>query len=202
MSSFSFVLLVAMGRSSVNIFTADISPAASRSNSPATNCITTCQALCLILSETNFRNPSVFFMVSTTCLAARNSCTVRCRKQNWASPASMGVGLFRSGRRWSNPQSSTPLTSLAEKVSLPSSSPRRAIFPKLLKTLWTWEGNSQYLVKINWSLPSDWRYSSLCLKKKILRATLYILVSLVGRLQPLECICDKQEQMMKQWTGI
>ena len=183
MSSFSFVLLVAMGRSSVNIFTADISPAASGSKSPATNCITTCQALWLILSEANFRNSSVFFMVSTTCLAARNSCIVRCRKQNWASPASRGVGLFRSGRRWSNPHSSTPSTSFAVKVSLPSSSPRRAIFPNLLKTLWTWEGNSQYLVKINWSLESlDPRYSSLCLKKKIFRAKLYILVSLVGKL--------------------
>ena len=191
-----------MGRSSANIFTADISPAASGSNSPATNCSITCQALCLILSETNFRNSSVFFMVSTTCLAARNSCTVRCMKQNWASPTSRGVGLFRSGRRWSNPQSSTPSTSFAVKVILPSLSPRRAIFPNLLKTFWTLGGNSQYLVKINWSLESlDWRYSSLCLEKKIFRAKLYIVVSVVGKLSLSECSRDKQEQTMKQWIG-
>ena len=57
------------------------------SSSPATNCITTFHAPSLMWSETNVFSSS-WLMVSTKCFAAKNSCTVRWRKQYWAFPSS------------------------------------------------------------------------------------------------------------------
>ena len=57
------------------------------SSSPATNCITTFHAPSLMWSETNDFSSS-WPLVSTKCFAAKNSCTVRWRKQYWAFPSS------------------------------------------------------------------------------------------------------------------
>ena len=57
------------------------------SSSPATNCITTFHAPSLMWSETNVFSSS-WLMVSTKYFAAKNSCTVRWRKQYWAFPSS------------------------------------------------------------------------------------------------------------------
>ena len=55
--------------------------------SPATNCITPFHDPSLMWSETNvFSSP--WLMVSTKYFAAKNSCTVRWRKQYWAFPSS------------------------------------------------------------------------------------------------------------------
>ena len=68
---------------------------------------------------TNFCNSPVSFMVSITCFAARNSWTVQSMKQNWASLAigSSGARPARSGKRWSNLQSSNPSTSCVDKIN-------------------------------------------------------------------------------------
>ena len=110
-------------------------------SSPATNCRTTCHAPCVILLWTNFRSCSSL-LVSATYLAARNSWMVRCIKQNWALGFSNGLSAeaHKSGRRWSRPQSSNPLTSLDSKISLPSFIPLKAIFPSRLKSAFTPSG--------------------------------------------------------------
>ena len=89
------------------------------SNSSVTNWITSFQALWCIRSATNFCNSPVSFMVSITCFAARNSWTVQSMKQNWASLAigSSGARPARSGKRWSNLQSSNPSTSCVDKIN-------------------------------------------------------------------------------------
>ena len=137
--SLSLNLSVDKGRASTKMRLSDSSRL--KPSSPATNCRTTCHVPCLILQWTNFRSSSPL-VVSTTCLAARNSWMVRCMKQNWALGFSNGLsaGAHKSGRRWSRPQSSNPLTSLDSKISLPSFIPVKAIFPSRLKTVFTSSG--------------------------------------------------------------
>ena len=109
------------------------------SSSPATNCITTFHAPSSMWSETNVFSSS-WLMVSTKYFAAKNSCTVRWRKQYWAFPSFKP--LLVSGKRWNKPFFSRSLTSCDSKTSLPSWIPLKAISPSLLNTLVTASGNS------------------------------------------------------------
>ena len=108
-------------------------------SSPATNCITTFHAPSLMWSETNVFSSS-WLMVSTKYFAAKNSCTVRWRKQYWAFPSFKP--LLVSGKRWNKPFVSRSLTSCDSKTSLPCWIPLKAISPSLLNTLVTASGNS------------------------------------------------------------
>ena len=108
-------------------------------SSPATNCITTFHAPSLMWSETNVFSSS-WLMVSTKYFAAKNSCTVRWRKQYWAFPSFKP--LLVSGKRWNKPFFSRSLTSCDSKTSLPCWIPLKAISPSLLNTLVTASGNS------------------------------------------------------------
>ena len=108
-------------------------------SSPATNCITTFHAPSSMWSETNDFNSS-WPLVSTKCFAAKNSCTVRWRKQYWAFPSFKP--LLVSGKRWNKPFFSRSLTSCDSKTSLPCWIPLKAISPSLLNTLVTASGNS------------------------------------------------------------
>ena len=109
------------------------------SSSPATNCITTFHAPSLMWSEANVFSSS-WLMVSTKYFAAKNSCTVRWRKQYWAFPSFKP--LLVSGKRWNKPFFSRSLTSCDSKTSLPCWIPLKAISPSLLNTLVTASGNS------------------------------------------------------------
>ena len=109
------------------------------SSSPATNRITTFHAPSLMWSETNVFSSS-WLMVSTKYFAAKNSCTVRWRKQYWAFPSFKP--LLVSGKRWNKPFFSRSLTSCDSKTSLPCWIPLKAISPSLLNTLVTASGNS------------------------------------------------------------
>ena len=109
------------------------------SRSPATNCITTFHAPSLMWSETNVFSSS-WLMVSTKCFAAKNSCTVRWRKQYCSFPSLKP--LLVSGKRWNKPFVSRSLTSCDSKTSLPRRIPLKAISPNLLNTIVTASGNS------------------------------------------------------------
>ena len=134
-------------------------------NNPATNCTTNCHEPSLMWSSINSSNAWASVLVSTTCLAARNSWNVRWMKQYWALSSSSPSWLGRSGKRWSNPQSSSPLTSSEVKSSLPSLIPSKAIFPSLWNSSLHSVGNSWNGFKKSWSRASSlMRYLSLCLK--------------------------------------
>ena len=109
------------------------------SSSPATNCVTTFHDPSLMWSEMNVFSSS-WLMVSTKYFAAKNSCTVRWRKQYWAFPSFKP--LLVSGKRWNKPFFSRSLTSCDSKTSLPCWIPVKAISPSLLNTLVTASGNS------------------------------------------------------------
>ena len=176
-SSFSYV---DTGRRSVKI----LMSCWSRSlRSPATNCNTTCHAPSVMWLETNSRN-SASPMLSVTCFAAKNSWMVRCWKQYWAFGFSNGrfTSGFKSGKRWSRPQSSRFVTSSDSKVNLPSVIPLKATPPRFLKSPFTSLGSLSNGVKI-----SSWptvllRYLLLCLKNISFTAQLYIWVNLDGKL--------------------
>ena len=151
-------------------------------------------------------------MLSVTCFAVKNSWMVRCWKQYWAFGFSRGrfASGFKSGKRWSRPQSSRFVTSSDSNVNLPSLIPLKAIFPSFLKSSFTSSASSSNVLKISSWTSVLLRYLSLCLKNISFTAKLYISVSLVGRLvkpwmelEPKFCsMYSKQEQMMKQFTGI
>ena len=179
--------------------------------SPATNCNTTCHAPSVMWLLTNCRN-SASFMLSVTCFAAKNSWMVRCWKQYWAFGFSRDcfASGFKSGKRWSRPQSSRFVTSSDSNVNLPSLIPLKATLPSFSKSPFTSSASSSNFLKISSWTSVLLRYLSLCLKNISFTAKLYISVSLVGRLvkpwmelEPKFCsMYSKQEQMMKQFTGI
>ena len=157
---------VDMGRSFIKIslncscLTSSVS-----TNNPATNCTTNCHDPSLMWSVINCSNAWASVMLSTTCLAARNSWNVRWMKQYWAFSSLSPSWLGRSGKRWSNPQSSSPLTSSEVKSSLPSLIPSKAIFPSFRNSSLHSVGNSWNGFKKSWSRASSlMRYLSLCLK--------------------------------------
>ena len=201
--SWLFASEVDMGRSSTNILQNCSCLALSVStNNPATNWTTNCHGPSLMWPEINCSNSWASVMVSTTCLAARNSWNVRWMKQYWALSSLNPSWLGRSGKRWNNPQSLSPWTSSEVKSSLSCSIPVKAIFPSFWNSPLHSVGNLWNGVKKSWSWASlSMRYLSLCLNEKIFRATLYILVSFVGKLLPRERNRDKQEQIIKQFTG-
>ena len=179
--------------------------------SPATNCNTTDHAPSVMWHETNSRS-STSSMLSVTCFAARNSWMVRCWKQYWAFGFLRGrfASGFKSGKRWSRPQSSRFATSSDSKINLPSLIPLKATVPSFLKYPFTSSASSSKFLKIS-SCPSVLlRYLSLCLNNISFTAKLYISVSLVGRLvkpwMELErkfcSMYRRHEQIMKQFTGI
>ena len=161
-----FASEVDMGRSSTNILQNCSCLALSVStNNPGTNCTTNCQGPSLMWSVINCCNAWASVLVSTTCLAARNSWKVRWIKQYWGLPSLSPFLSGRSGKRWSNPQSSSPLTSFEVKSSLPSLIPSKASFPSLWNSSLHSVGNSWNGFKKNWSWASSFmRYLSLCLK--------------------------------------
>ena len=159
-------LEVDMGRSFIKILlicsclTSSVS-----TNNPATNCTTNCHEPSLMWSSINSSNAWASVLVSTTCLAARNSWNVRWMKQYWALSSSSPSWLGRSGKRWSNPQSSSPSTSSEVKSSLPSLIPSKASFPSFWNSFLQSVGNSWNGFKKSWSRASSlMRYLSLCLK--------------------------------------
>ena len=207
-SSGSFFSYVLTGRRLVKI---SVSGSSRSLRSPATNCNTTCHAPSVMWLETKSRN-SASSMLSTKCFAAKNSWMVRCWKQYWAfgfSNGRLSLG-FKSGNRWSRPQSSRFVTSLDSNVNLPSLIPLKATVPSFWKSPFTSSASSLNFLKIS-SWPSVLlRYLLLCLKNISFTVKLYMSVSLVGRLakpcMELErkfcSMYSKQEQMMKQFTGI
>ena len=207
-SSGSFSSYVRTGKRSVKI---SVSGSSRSLRSPATNCNTTCHAPSLMWLETNSRN-SASPMLSVTCFAAKNSWMVRCWKQYWALGFSNGrfASGFKSGKRWSRPQSSRFVTSSDSKVNLPSLIPLKAIVPSFLKSPFTSSASSSKFLKISSWASVLLRYLLLCLKNISFTAKLYMSVSLVGRLakpwmeleQKFCSMYSKHEQMMKQFTGI
>ena len=209
LSSSHSSLYVDIGRRFVKI---SVSGSSRSLRSPATNCNTTCHAPSLMRLETNPRN-SASSMLSAKCFAAKNSWMVRCWKQYWALGFSNGrfASGFKSGNRWSRPQSSRFVTSSDSKVNLPSLIPLKATLPSFLKSPFTSSGSLSKGVKISSRPTVLLRYLLLCLKKKSFTAKLYISVSLVGN--PTKASAElevnwifrmysRHEQMMKQLTGI
>ena len=159
-------ILVDVGRCSINILlNCSCLVSSVSANNPATNCTTNCHGPSLMWSVINCCNAWASVMVSTTCLAARNSWNVRWMKQYWAFSSSSPSWLGRSGKRWSNPQSFSPSTSFEVKSSLPSLIPRKAISPSLWNSSLHKVGNLWNGFKKSWSWASSFmRYLSLCLK--------------------------------------
>ena len=207
-SSSSFSSYVDTGRRLVKM---SVSGSSRSLRSPATNCNTTCHAPSVMWLVTNSRN-SASPMLSVTCFAAKNSWMVRCWKQYWALGFSNGRSAsgFKSGNRWSRPQSSRFVTSSDSKVNLPSLIPLKAIVPSFLKSPFTSSASSSNFLKISSWTSVLLRYLLLCLKNISFTAKLYMSVSLVGRLakpwmeleQKFCSMYSKQEQMIKQLTGI